>query len=108
MHSRFQADTLIREHAVAYSCLVQAILATAPNGKLGGTGATHTITAPATDVLIGGGCLLEYVLRSLTAAFNDAADRLALADELPPVMDAVFPMVVSVPALRLVTAGGAS
>ncbi|MFI1161389.1 hypothetical protein [Streptomyces sioyaensis] len=88
-HQTSQADELLREHATAYTRLVQAILATAPNGDFGGAGANHEITDPATDKLIGGGCLPEYVTRTLTRVFNEAADRLSGDDDLTALMDAV-------------------
>ncbi|MFF9787168.1 hypothetical protein [Streptomyces nigrescens] len=104
-HSHFQADDLLVEHADAYTRLVQAILAAAPNGELGGVGANHTITDPATDNTVGGGCFPEYVVRSLTRVFNEAADRMLFADDLTALMDAISEPTAR-PALHVV-AGGA-
>ena len=102
---RYQAGDLLQEHAAAYTRLVQAILASAPNGELGGAGANHTITDPATDNLVGGGCFPEYVVRCLTRVFNDAADRLLFADDLTAIVDALFEPTAR-PALHAI-AGGA-
>ncbi|MFE7780378.1 hypothetical protein [Streptomyces nigrescens] len=101
---RTTADALLLEHAAAYTRLVQAILATAPDGDFGGAGANHEITDPATDKLIGGGCVPEYVTRTLTAVYREAANRLTGDDDLTALMDAV----AEAPARRMqLVAGGA-
>ncbi|MFJ6608204.1 hypothetical protein [Streptomyces lydicus] len=104
-HPSYQADALLLEHATAYTHLVQAIIAAAPDGDFGDLAASHTITDPDTGNTVGGGSLPDYVVRTLTAVFNDAADRLAGDGELTAVMDAVFPPATVAP-LQLV-AGGA-
>jgi len=99
---RNQADELLLENAVAFAGLVQAAMAAAPNGNLGDPAAVHAISDPDTGNLIGGGQLPDHVVRTLTAVYREAADRLAGDDDLTAVMDAVFP-----PAPRLVAVGGA-
>ncbi|PBC72276.1 hypothetical protein BX261_7360 [Streptomyces sp. 2321.6] len=100
---RNQADELLLENAVAFASLVQAAMAAAPNGSLGDPAAVHAISDPDTGNLIGGGQLPDHVVRTLTAVYREAADRLAGDDGLTALMDAVFP-----PAPRLLAlAGGA-
>jgi hypothetical protein len=101
---RNTADELLVEHAAAFARLVHAALDAAPDGDLGAPAASHDIADPRTRRTIGGALgLPDSVVRTLTAVFNDAADRLASDDELTAVMDAVFP-----PAPRLLAlAGGA-
>lgn len=102
---RYQADETLLEHAVAYTHLVQTIVATAPSGEFGDLAASHTITDPDTGNTVGGGSLPGYVVRTLTRVFNEAADQIAGTDELTAVMDAVFP---TTPARRMqLVAGGA-
>lgn len=101
---RPEADELLLEHAAAFTRLVHAALTAAPAGDLGEMAASHDIADPHSRQTIGGAHgLPDYVVRTLTAVFNDAADRLAVDGELTAVMDAVL-----TPApLRLVAAGGA-
>ncbi|MGY5127302.1 hypothetical protein [Streptomyces nigrescens] len=104
-HSNYQADEPLLEHAVAYSRLVQTIVATAPGGDFGDLAASHTITDPDTGNTVGGGSLPDYVVRTLTRVFNESADRLTGDDDLTALMDAVAE---PAPARRMqLVAGGA-
>ena len=86
---RPQADEVLAEHAVAFARLVQAALATAPDGPLGEPAANNTIADPATGHTVGGGNLPDHVVRTLTRVYNEAADRMLFADDLTAVMDAI-------------------
>ncbi|MFE1767216.1 hypothetical protein ACFW81_23735 [Streptomyces angustmyceticus] len=103
------ADALLQEHAAAFTRLVHAALATAPDGDLGAPAASHDIADPQTCRTIGGALgLPPHVVRTMTRVFNEAADWLSAAagdgddDGLTAVMDAVFP-----PAPLQLVAGGA-
>ncbi|WP_331756604.1 hypothetical protein [Streptomyces decoyicus] len=102
---RSQADAALLENAVAFAGLVRAAMAAAPNGSLGDPAAVHAITDPDTGNLIGGGQLPDHVVRTLTAVYHEAANRLAGDDDLTAVMDAVFE---PAPAPRLLALAGGS
>lgn len=84
-----QAEALLLENAVAFAGLVQAAMAAAPGGSLGDPAAVHAISDPDTGNLIGGGQLPDHVVRTLTAVYREAANRLTGDDDLTALMDAV-------------------
>ncbi|MFF3547075.1 hypothetical protein ACFYXD_35220 [Streptomyces platensis] len=86
---RTTAEALRLEHAVAFAGLVQAAMAAAPTGSLGDPAAVHAITDPDTGNLIGGGQLPDHVVRTLTAVYREATNRLTGDDDLTALMDAV-------------------